>query len=302
ANQSTARGMFRHSLYDRAGDPANSADGSSDAIAWAHVRSGQPDSRGAQVRVDSDFNSVLLGVGRRFSANPGGQLQAGVMAGQGRARNDSRSQLTGYSAHGVVDGTSLGLYATWLQDARMERGAYVDGWLQYGRFRNSVQGEGLQKERYRSRSWTGSAEAGYVLPLHHTAQHALYLEPQLQVIHGRYDADRVVEANGTVVESRDKDSTTTRLGVRVYTRSLTQQQGQVQPFVAVNWWSGGNDAAIAVDGERLRRQLPRDIYEAAAGVQVNLSGGWRGWGQLSRQSGGMGFSDVSGQLGLSYSW
>ncbi|MGO4612141.1 autotransporter outer membrane beta-barrel domain-containing protein, partial [Variovorax sp. 2RAF20] len=77
----------------------------------------------------------------------------------------------------------MGLYATWLQDARMEHGAYVDGWLQYGRFRNSVQGEGLQKEHYRSHSWTGSAEAGYVLPVQRTAQRGVYLEPQLQVIH-----------------------------------------------------------------------------------------------------------------------
>lgn len=302
ANQSSALGMFRHSLYDRSGDPADATDGGSDAIAWAQVRSSQPGSRGHQVDVDSQLNSVLLGVGRRFEANAGGQLQAGVMAGQGRARNDSRSQVTGYTAHGVVNGTSLGLYATWLQDARMDHGAYVDGWLQYGRFRNSVQGEGLQKEHYRSHSWTGSAEAGYVLPVQRTAQRGVYLEPQLQVIHSRYDADRVVEANGTVVEGRDKDSTTTRVGLRLYTRSLTQGEGQVQPFVAVNWWSGGNDAAIAVDGERLHRQLPRDIYEAKAGVQVNLSGGWRGWGEISRQTGGMGFRDTSGQLGVSYRW
>ncbi|QKW58975.1 autotransporter outer membrane beta-barrel domain-containing protein [Stenotrophomonas sp. NA06056] len=302
ANQSSALGMFRHSLYDRSGDPADATDGGSDAIAWAQVRSSQPGSRGHQVDVDSQLNSVLLGVGRRFEANAGGQLQAGVMAGQGRARNDSRSQVTGYTAHGVVNGTSLGLYATWLQDARMDHGAYVDGWLQYGRFRNSVQGEGLQKEHYRSHSWTGSAEAGYVLPVQRTAQRSVYLEPQLQVIHSRYDADRVVEANGTVVEGRDKDSTTTRVGLRLYTRSLTQGEGQVQPFVAVNWWSGGNDAAIAVDGERLHRQLPRDIYEAKAGVQVNLSGGWRGWGEISRQTGGMGFRDTSGQLGVSYRW
>ncbi len=302
ANQSSALGMFRHSLYDRSGDPAEATGGGSDAIAWAQVRSSAPGSRGHQVDVDSELNSVLLGVGRRFEANAGGQLQAGVMAGHGRARNDSRSQVTGYTAHGVVNGTSLGLYATWLQDARMEHGAYVDGWLQYGRFRNSVQGEGLQKEHYRSHSWTGSAEAGYVLPVQRTAQRGVYLEPQLQVIHSRYDADRVVEANGTVVEGRDKDSTTTRVGLRLYTRSLTQRQGQVQPFVAVNWWSGGNDATIAVDGERLRRQLPRDIYEAKAGVQVNLSGGWRGWGEISHQTGGMGFRDTSGQLGVSYRW
>ncbi|MBH1528230.1 autotransporter outer membrane beta-barrel domain-containing protein [Stenotrophomonas maltophilia] len=304
ANRSAALGMFRHSLHDRAGDPAGQAGASSDAVAWMHLRSAQPDShdRNRQVQVDGQISSVLVGAGHRFEVGGTGELQAGAMLGHGRARNDSRSQVTGYTARGVVTGTSVGAYATWLQDARMEGGAYVDGWLQYGRFRNSVQGEGLQKERYDARNWSASAEAGYVLPLRRTAQRGIYLEPQLQVVHSRYDSDRVVEANGTVVEDRGGSETSTRLGLRLYSRGLSAAQGQVHPYVAVNWWSGGNGAGLAMDGERLQRQLPRDIYEAKAGVQVDLSGGWRGWGELSRQSGGMGFRDVGAQLGVSYNW
>lgn len=304
ANRSSALGMFRHGLYDRAGDPAAQAGHTGEAVAWLHVRSNQPDSHDSrrQVQVDGSMDSVLLGVGRRFDMQGEGELQVGAMLGQGRARNDSRSTLTGYTAHGVVEGSSVGAYATWLQDATLQRGLYVDGWLQYGRFRNSVQGEGLQKERYDAHSWTASAEAGYTLPLHHTAQRGIYLQPQLQVIHGRYDADRVMEANGTQVEDQGGGETTTRVGLRLYSRALTPGQGQVHPFVAVNWWSGGNDAAIAMDGELLQRQLPRDIYEAKAGVQVDLSGGWRGWGEISRQSGSMGFRDIGGQLGVSYHW
>lgn len=304
ANRNAALGMFRHSLHDRAGDPAAEAGGSNDGVAWLHLRSAQPDShdRNRQVQVDGQISSALVGVGRRFELGATGELQAGAMLGHGRARNDSRSQVTGYTARGVVTGTSVGAYATWLQDARMEGGAYVDGWLQYGRFRNSVQGEGLHKERYDARSWSASAEAGYVLPLQRTAQRGIYLQPQLQVIHSRYDSDRVVEANGTVVEDRGGGQTSTRLGLRLYSRGVSPAQGQVHPYVAVNWWSGGNGAGLAMDGERLSRQLPRDIYEAKAGVQVDLSGGWRGWGELSRQSGGMGFRDVGAQLGVSYHW
>jgi len=310
ANRSAALGMFRHSLHDRAGDPASQAGASSDAVAWMHLRSAQPDSRdrNRQVQVDGQISSVLVGAGRRFEVGGTGELQAGAMLGHGRARSDSRSQVTGYTARGVVTGTSVGAYVTWLQeptwlqDVDAIAGFYVDGWLQYARFRNSVQGEGLQKERYDARSWSASAEAGYVMPLRRTGQRGIYLEPQLQVVHSRYDSDRVVEANGTVVEDRGGGETSTRLGLRLYSRGLSAAQGQVHPYVAVNWWSGGNGAGLAMDGERLQRQLPRDIYEAKAGVQVDLSGGWRGWGELSRQSGGMGFRDVSAQVGISYSW
>ncbi|HDS1581169.1 TPA: autotransporter outer membrane beta-barrel domain-containing protein [Stenotrophomonas maltophilia] len=302
ANRSAALGMFRHSLHDRAGDPAT--ENGSDAVAWMHLRSEQPGShnRSRQVRVEGHINSLLIGAGRRFDVGGSGELQAGAMLGHGRARNDSRSQLTGYAARGVITGSSVGAYATWLQDARLEGGAYLDGWLQYGRFRNSVQGDGLHKERYDARSWSASAEAGYVLPLQRTAQRGIYLEPQVQVVHSRYDSDRVVEANGTRVEDRGGGETGTRLGLRLYSRALGAAQDQVHPYVAVNWWSGGNGAGLAMDGERLQRQLPRDVYEAKAGVQLNLSGGWRGWGEISRQRGGMGFRNVGAQLGLSYNW
>jgi len=254
------------------------------------------------VQVDSHTSSMLLGVGRRFEAGGTGELQAGAMVGHGRARNDSRSKVTGYTARGVVTGTSIGVYATWLQDARMEGGAYVDGWLQYGRFRNSVQGEGLQKERYGARNWSASTEAGYVLPLRRRPQRGIYLEPQLQLVHSRHDSDRLIEANGTVVEDRGDGETSIRLGLRLYSRGSSAAQGQVHPYVAVSWWSGGNGAGLAMDGERLQRQLPHDIYEAKAGVQMGLSAGWRGWGELSRQSGGMGFRDVEVQIGVQYRW
>ncbi|MNV60225.1 Outer membrane protein IcsA autotransporter precursor [compost metagenome] len=224
------------------------------------------------------------------------------MGGQGRTRNNTTSRMTGYSARGDVTGTSLGVYGTWLQNAATGSGFYVDSWLQYGRFRNSVQGDGLQKERYRSHSWTGSAEIGYAVSLQQNDSRAIYLEPQLQVIRSRYDADRVTEANGTVVQSERADRTTTRVGARLYSRSLTLRQGQVHPFLAVNWWSGGNASAIAMNGERLQRDLPRDIYEAKAGVQVSLSGGWRGWGQIGHQNGSQGYSDINAQIGVSLNW
>lgn len=306
ANQSAALRMFQHSLHDRAGDPGTRVDaaGSRGALAWARVRSGHLDRHagGEQIRVDSRVDNLMVGVGHDLAANAGGQLQLGLMGGHGRASSDAVSTVTGYTARGVVTGSSVGAYGTWLQDADMQRGAYVDSWVQYSRFRNRVQGEGLAEERYRSRNWSGSVEAGYVLPLQRNVDRGLYLEPQLQVVHNHYDADQVIEANGTRVESRRAGGTSTRLGARLYTRALTQRQGNVHPFVAINWWSGGTASAIAVDGVSIRRDLPDDIYEAKAGVQVNLAGGWRGWGELGHQTGSQGYRDTSAQLGVSYRW
>ncbi|WXL24891.1 autotransporter outer membrane beta-barrel domain-containing protein [Ectopseudomonas mendocina] len=305
ANQRAARSMFQHGLYDRAGDPAAKAGSDGQTIVWMHARDSQPNKRedSQQVHVEGDASSMLLGIGRRLATDTGGELQAGVMLGQGRASNRSRSQVTGYAARGEVEGRSVGLYGTWLQDAKMEGGVYVDGWLQYGRFHNSVRGDGLPEENYKSHSWTASAEAGYTLPLSRNEQRGVYVEPQLQVIYSEYDADRVVESNGTVVRDESDEAITTRLGVRLYSRETSSGQHPVNPYVAVNWWLGGNKAAISVDGESLRRNTPRDMIETKAGVQVNLSSGWRGWGEINSQAAdGIDFSEVGAQVGVSYNW
>jgi autotransporter family porin len=305
ANQRAARSMFQHSLYDRAGDPAAKAGSDGQTIVWMHARDSQPNKRedSKQVHVEGDASSMLLGIGRRFATDTGGELQAGVMLGQGRASNRSRSQVTGYAARGEVEGRSVGLYGTWLQDAKMEGGVYVDGWLQYGRFHNSVRGDGLPEERYKSHSWTASAEAGYTLPLSRNEQRGIYVEPQLQVVYSQYDAERVVESNGTVVRDESDDAIATRLGVRLYSREIAAGQHPLNPYVAVNWWSAGNKSAISVDGTNLHRTAPRDMIETKAGVQVNLSSGWRAWGEISSQAAdSIDFSGVGGQVGVSYSW
>jgi len=72
-----------------------------------------------------------------------------------------------------------------------------------------------------------------VLPLRRSVQRGIYLEPQLQMVHSRYDSERVVEANGTVVEDRGNGETSTRLGLRLYSRGLSPAQGQVHPYGAV---------------------------------------------------------------------
>lgn len=320
ANQMAATRMFQHSLHDRASDPGSriASNDATGAQVWAYASSHQLDSHvaGAQVGVDSHVDSVLVGAGREFDTHAGGQLQIGLMGGRGRASSEAASRVTGFTTHGEVTGSSVGVYATWFQDSSLHDGVsgaglinasrldglYVDSWVQYGRFRNRVQGQGLATEHYRARNWSGSLEGGYALPLLRDEERALYLEPQLQVIHNSYNADNVIEANGTRVESRRAGGTTTRVGVRLYTRATNLQPGQVHPFAAVNWWSGGNGSSVTVDGNALHRELPDDIYEARVGVQVKLSRGWRGWGQLGQQVGSQGYRDTNAQLGMSFSW
>ncbi len=299
ANQSAAVGMFQHGLHDRAGEPSFNGEHNG---AWARVSRNQADyaAVGEQLEISSDTNALQVGTDLfGWGAESRGKL--GVMLGTGSANSQATSKLTGYSAKGKVRGQAIGLYGTWLQNPDAATGAYVDGWLQYGRYQSSVEGQGLQKERYDARTATISAETGYAFALGASDRSAWFIQPQLQLSYSDYRSDRLVERNGTVVESDDVGGLSSRLGVRIYGHT-TAAGNKVQPFVAVNWLRDGGDNAMRFDGARVQADTPASRVELKGGAQVQLGKRWTGWGDLGVQRGQDGYRNVSGQIGVRYSW
>ncbi|HDS0947644.1 TPA: autotransporter outer membrane beta-barrel domain-containing protein [Stenotrophomonas maltophilia] len=308
ANQASALGLFNMDLHERVGEPnlaqRQRGDGNLGS-AWARVTAEQPRYR---------VNDQLTGQGRQNVVQIGSDLTfwgkqdrgvVGVMAGSGRATNRITSQLTGYGAEGRVDGKSLGVYSTWIQDAEDDDGLYIDGWLQAAQFKNRVQGDALAREQYRSRSLSASVEAGYALRLHQNETSALYLEPQVQAIWTDYrmDGGQHQEVNGTVVKTAEAGGLQTRVGARLYGHSTAASGNRVQPFVAVNWIRNGSDAnAVWLGEQRLQGIVSKNVYEAKAGAQLQLSPNLTGWGEVSVQQGDYGFRSVGGQLGVKYAW
>lgn len=304
-NQNAALRMFQHTMHDRVGEPgltARKEDGEGYAT-WMRVQTSKLDSGkiGGQVDVDTNTTIMQLGVEKQFDMN-GGRLHAGVMGGYGRATTDAKSSITDHKARGVVNGKNIGIYGTWFQNPKSPEGAYVDTWLQYGDFDNTVKGDHLGSEKYKSRTWSGSLEAGYAFKVHQGERYGVYLEPQAQVIHTNYRSDDVREENGTRVQSDKAGGTTTRLGARVYARSLDSTTNRIQPFAEVNWWQGGNKSSIAMDGERLNHDLPKNILETKVGAQFEIGRGWSGYSSVGYQQGSNSFSDLSGQVGVKYSF
>lgn len=304
-NQNAALRMFQHTMHDRVGEPgltARQEDGEGYAT-WMRVQTSKLDSGkiGGQVDVDTHTTVMQLGVEKQFDVGTG-RLHAGVMGGYGRATTDAKSHITDHKARGVVNGKNIGVYGTWFQNAAGPEGAYVDTWLQYGDFDNSVKGDHLGSETYKSRTWSASVEAGYAFKVHQGERYGVYLEPQAQVIHTDYRSDDVREDNGTRVQSGKAGGTTTRLGARVYARSLDSSTNRIQPFAEVNWWSGGNQSSIAMDGERVSHDLPKNILETKVGAQFEIGRGWSGYGSVGYQQGSNSFSDIGGQLGVKFSF
>lgn len=308
ANQASALGLFNMELHERVGEPnlaqRQQGDGRLGGV-WARVISEQPRYR---------VTDQLTGQGRSNVVQIGGDLTSwgrqdrgvvGVMAASGQTSHRIRSELTGYTAEGRLDGRSLGVYGTWIQDAKDDGGLYVDSWLQAARFKNRVQGENLAREHYRSRSLSASVEAGYALRLRQSDASALYLEPQVQAIWTDYrmDGRRHQEVNGTVVKVADAGSLQTRVGARLYGHSTSTTGNRVQPFVAVNWIRNGSDAnAMWLGEQRVQGALSKNVYEAKVGAQLQLTSKLTGWGELNTQQGDYGFRSVGGQLGVKYAW
>jgi len=300
ANQSAAVQMFGTRFHDRNGGTAR---GLAERGAWARVSRNQADYGviGDQLSVNGDTDVLQVGTDV-FNWGQGSQGQLGVMLGSGRANNTVTSRLTGYSAKGKVDGQAIGVYGSWLQGPSATTGLYLDAWVNHAQFKNSVQGDALNKERYDSKSTSASVEAGYGFQVANGERIAMFVEPQLQLSYTRFTADNHTESNGTVIDGSDADGLTSRIGVRFFGHANTEVGNRVQPFVAVNWIHESSDNSLRFDGERVAGGLPQDRYEAKAGASLQLGGRWTAWGDLALQRGDGGYKDVSGQVGLRSSW
>lgn len=300
ANQAAATQMFGMRLHDRTGGTAR---GLSERGAWVRVVGNQADYGivGDQLSVKGDTDILQIGTDVvTWGTESRGQF--GVMLGSGRASNTVTSRLTGYSAKGKVEGQAVGLYGGWLQNPENTTGLYVDTWAQYAKFKNTVQGDALAKERYDSDAASASIEAGYSFKVLSSASTTMFVEPQLQLSYTNYGADHHVEENGTVIDGSDAGGLTSRVGVRVFGHANANQGNRIQPFVSVNWIHGADDNSLRFDSERMEGGLPKDRYEAKLGAQLQLGQRWTAWGDLGLQRGDDGYRSASAQVGLKASW
>ncbi|EPM2792617.1 autotransporter outer membrane beta-barrel domain-containing protein, partial [Yersinia enterocolitica] len=78
-------------------------------------------------------------------------------------------------AKGTTDGYSLGVYGTWYANEADKSGLYVDSSAQYSWFNNTVDGQNLENEEYKSKGVTASLESGYTFKVgENAAKNATY--------------------------------------------------------------------------------------------------------------------------------
>ncbi|WP_433741522.1 autotransporter-associated beta strand repeat-containing protein [Pseudomonas putida] len=303
-NKLAASMMQVHTLHDRQSQASEMQDQDqndpSDGNSFLRVVKKSSDRSGAGHQDLSDTTTLIHGGGDLLHLSDGadGSIRFGVMGAQ--HSSDNHADNGSVKAKGSVNGYSVGVYGTWYGHSDIQTGPYIDSWIMYGEFDNTVKGHGLASESYDSSNLSASLEAGYSLPVYQSKRAQLYIEPQAQVIKSNFRADSHKERNGTVVSGQTDTSVTTRLGVRLHA-DVKDALG-MKPFAQVNWWHGPSSQSIAFDGVKAYDRLPEDRFEGNLGLQGNLSKKVSAWSSVGYEAGEHDYSASKVELGVTYSW
>ncbi|WP_145579709.1 autotransporter outer membrane beta-barrel domain-containing protein [Yersinia vastinensis] len=314
ANLAAANTMFATRLHDRLGETQyiDALTGEQKVTSmWLRNEGGHTRFRDTQEQLGTQANRYVVQLGgdiAQWSLDGLDRLHLGVMAGYGNSKNKTESRISGYTARGSVDGYSLGMYGTWYANEADKSGLYVDSWAQYSWFNNTVDGQNLNTEEYKSKGITASIESGYTFNVgENTAKNAKYfIQPKAQVTWMGVKADDHKEANGTRVSGVGDGNIQTRLGVKAFMNGFHESdKGKdrvFQPFIEANWLHNTKDFGAQMDGITVKQAGASNIGELKTGVEGQINKQLNVWGNVSQQIGGKGYSDTAVMLGVKYNF
>ena len=315
ANFEAANNLFVTRLHDRLGETQftdNLSDQGHATSLWLRQVGGQNtgyDGSGQLKMVSNRYVAQLGGDLISWSQNELDRFHLGVMAGYAHSKNKTRSSAYGYRAGGEINGYSAGIYGTWYANDQDKTGTYVDSWVLYNWFKNSVNGQDLPEENYRSKGLTASVEAGYTAKLSEFrgslgSVNQWFIQPKAQVVWQGVRADDHRETNGTYVQAQGNDNVMTSLGVRTFLKGSHIKDAntprQFEPFVEVNWIHNTETPAVRMDNTLIQQAGVRNLGEVKVGIEARLDTNFKGWTNFAQKVGDAGYNDSQFMLGINY--
>ena len=300
--------MFISRLEDRGGEHVYT-----DAITgerktttmWLRSEGRHVDSRDSSGQIDTRENRYTVQLGGDIangSFSDTDTWRLGAMTGYGNSHSKSSSELTGYRSEADVDGYTLGLYGTWFANSDRRTGLWVDTWLQYAFFDNSVKGEGLADESYDSDGLQASVESGYTFRIKGDKKIDYFIEPQVQVVWNGVKMDEHREVNGTKVSGTGENNIHTRLGLRAGMEIQGESDVIWKPYAAVNWHNNTENYGVQMDDIKMSSEGTKNIGEVKLGVEGKLTSHLSVWGNTSAQLGTNDYRNTGGMLGVKYNF
>ncbi|HFC6348886.1 TPA: autotransporter outer membrane beta-barrel domain-containing protein [Neisseria lactamica] len=221
---------------------------------------------------DGRRKGVQIGGEVFVQQNEGSRLAIGVMGG--RAGQHASVNGKGGAAGSYLHGYGGGVYAAWHQLRDKQTGAYLDGWLQYQRFKHRINDEN-RAERYKTKGWTASVEGGYnalvaegVVGKGNNVR--FYLQPQAQFTYLGVNGG-FTDSEGTAVGLLGSGQWQSRAGIRAKTRFALRNGVNLQPFAAFNVLHRSKSFGVEMDGEK-QTLAGRTALEGRFGIEA----GWKG--------------------------
>ena len=308
ANRRAANTLFVTRLHDRLGETQyiDPLSGETRVTSmWLRNVGGHTRFHDHSGQLSSQSNRYVVQIGgdlAQWSTGLEDRWHLGVMTGYANSQSNTRSSLSHYRADGSVSGYSAGLYATWYADNATKEGTWLDTWVLYNWFDNTVRGDSLKEERYRSKGITASLEMGHTFRVAEQPRLSYGLQPQVQLIWMGVSADDHREDNGTWVRDKGKGNLQSRLGIKAFMQGYTiRDEGKdrlFQPFVEVNWLHNTHNDAVSMNELSGSVDGTKNSVELRTGVEAKINSQLHLWGNIGQQIGGEGFSDTQAVLGL----
>lgn len=228
-NLYAANTLFAMKMSDRMGESAYTEalkDTSKNAHGvWIRTEGGHTRHEMADTQTTTRGDWGLVQVGGDIASWPASgahRYHVGLMAGYAHETSKTGSSAVDYKAKGKVNGYSVGLYGTWMNPDPTGTGPYVDTWLSYQRFKNTVESSDLEvEESYHTKGFTASLEAGYTFGLKdwkgsNGFENATRLRLEGQVIRMGVRGGDHLESTRTLVQGTGAGNVRTRVGLTAY--------------------------------------------------------------------------------------
>lgn len=310
ANIYQANNIFNLRLHDRPGETAYTDVMSGEkkvSSMWLRNIAGRTNTESTDGQLKTGSNRYILQLGgdiAQWSDNDVNSYRIGLVAGYGRVNSTSANKITGYRATSHTNGYSGGTYGTYYANDKEKTGLYIDSWMLYNWFDNTVDGEGLQEEKYNAKGLTASVESGYTFQINDTTSsiNRWYIQPKAQLTYSGVKMDNHTEVNGTRVSGAGENNIQTRLGMKAFWLERDANNNTTDrtllPFAEVNWIHNTKNTGVTMDGDTITHAGIRNIGELKVGLEGRLTENTEVHFNIAQQTGSGNYSDTQGMMGI----
>ena len=305
ANEMMGNTLFTSRLEDREGaSQYQNLGNNNNGNVWIRTYGGhnQFKSMSDQLKTKGDSFVTQIGTGL-VTLGEEDQYNLGAMAGYAHYSSKTKSNLVDLSSKSKMNGYSVGLYGTWYAFPLEKRGAYIDSWVLWNSFKNTIDTADQHHYKYDSSGVTASVELGGNYLLNQSSQRNWWIQPQSQIIYQGVHMDDFYDEQDYKI-SHGSANVQARMGFKTYLEIPSSEGAftNYRPYVAMNFIHNTNPYAVDISGEQFETQGSQNLGEFKLGIEGNLGKDSYVWANASYVAGSHSNQAYQGNIGWKYNF